>query len=128
MLHYLVQVDKTGEGTDWVLASYGEQIDVDVKTGAGVTPLMLAVKRNYTKPVQSLLNGRANPFYTDQLGQEAIDYAVALDHAPAEATYPVKEMIELAKQQWLQQVSKEEALVGQPAPDAHFDQFKDENA
>ena len=75
-------------------------MEVDAKTHAGVTPLMLAVKRDNCKAVQSLLNGRANPFYMDQLGQEATDYAVSVKHG--EATYPVHEMVELAKTQWLE--------------------------
>ena len=78
MIHYLVQVDKTGEATEWMIESYDDKLDLDIKTGAGVTALMLSVKRNYSKTVQALLNGRANPFTTDQLGQEAVDYAIAL--------------------------------------------------
>ena len=39
--------------------------------------MMLAVKRNNSKAVQSLLNGRANPFYYDQLSQTASDYKIA---------------------------------------------------
>ena len=65
MMHYLVQVDKSGEATEWMVESYDDKLDLDIKTRGGVTALMLSVKRNYGKTVQALLNGRANPFTTD---------------------------------------------------------------
>ena len=77
MLHYLVQNDESGQATEWVLEFYGDVIDVDAKTTAGVTPMMLATKRNNSKAVQALLNKNANPFFSDQLGQEATDYKIA---------------------------------------------------
>ena len=39
--------------------------------------MMLATKRNNSKAVQALLNKNANPFFSDQLGQEAKDYTIA---------------------------------------------------
>ena len=51
MMHYLVQVDKSGEATEWMVESYEDKLDLDIKTGAGVTALMLSVKRNYAKTV-----------------------------------------------------------------------------
>ena len=81
-LHYLVQVDTTGEGTQWLLSldNLKETYDVNAPTLAGVTPLMLAVKLNHEKAVEQLLNAGANPFLKDQLGQEAKDYKVSLMH------------------------------------------------
>ena len=69
-LHYLVQVDATGEGTAWLLSleNLKETYDVNHQTNAGVTPLMLAVKLNHEKAVEQLLNSGANPFLKDQLG------------------------------------------------------------
>ena len=51
MLHYLVQNDESGQATEWLLESYGDVVNVDAKTTAGVTPLMLAAKRNNSKAV-----------------------------------------------------------------------------
>ena len=55
MLHYLVQVDQTGEATTWVLETYGgddnNSIDVDAITKAGITSLMLAVKKDCPKAI-----------------------------------------------------------------------------
>ena len=118
MLHYLVQSDNTGEATEWLINQTGEALDIDARTNAGVTSLMLAVKRDNAKTVQALLNGRANPFFADQLAQEASDYKVAVKSS--EKTYPVHEMVEMAKEQWLNSVTKEEALVDQPEKDPHF--------
>ena len=122
MLHYLVQNDESGQATEWVLESYGDVIDVDGKTTAGVTPMMLATKRNNSKAVQALLNGKANPFFSDQLGQEATDYRVAT--RVKKDQHPVNEMIQAAKKQWLDQVTMEQIQAEQPAKDAYFDQFK----
>ena len=91
MLHYLVQEDESGQATEWVLESYGDVIDVDAKTNAGVTPMMLATKRNNSKAVQALLNKNANPFFSDQLGQEAKDYTIATKAKKDE--HPVNDMI-----------------------------------
>ena len=79
-LHYLVQVDATGEGTAWLLSleNLKESYDVNAATCGGVTPLMLAVKLNHEKACEQLLNAGANPFIKDQLGQEAKDYKVSL--------------------------------------------------
>ena len=96
----MVQGDTTGEATEWLCKKYPDDLEIDAKTHTGVTPLMLAVKRDNCEAVQALLNARANPFYQDQLGQEATDYAVAT--TAGEATYPVQEMVELAKTQWLE--------------------------
>ena len=70
MLHYLVQNDESGKATEWVLDSYLKELNLDVNamTTAGVTPMMLACKRNNSKAVQALLNANANPFLSDQLG------------------------------------------------------------
>ena len=82
-LHYLVQVDSTGEGTEWLLGldNLKETYDVNAMSQAGVTSLMLAVKLNHEKAVEQLLNAGANPFLRDQLGQEAKDYKVSLQHS-----------------------------------------------
>ena len=76
----LVQIDKDGRGTEWLLAIEGikEQVNVDAQsTIGGVSPLMLAVKLNNEKVVEHLLNNGANPFLTDYLGHEALDYKIA---------------------------------------------------
>ena len=101
-LHYLVQVDATGEGTQWLLSleNLKETFDVNAATNAGVTPLMLAVKLNHEKACEQLLNGGANPFLKDQLGQEAKDYKVSLLHQDSNVL-PVDQMINGAKEQWL---------------------------
>ena len=87
------------------MEKYREVLDLDVSTKAGVTPLMLAVKRNNSKVVKALLNESANPFTKDQLGQEAIDYRVATKDQEGET--PINKMIHTAKQQWLTQLSAE---------------------
>ena len=79
-LHLLVQVDRTGQATEWLLSIEGidAQLNVDAaSTSGGVTPLMLAVKVNHEKVVEHLLNKGANPFLVDALGREALDYKVA---------------------------------------------------
>ena len=81
-LHYLVQVDATGEGTAWLLSldNLSDTYDVNHQTKGGVTALMLAVKLNHVKACEQLLNAGANPFLKDQLGQEAKDYKVSMIH------------------------------------------------
>ena len=100
-LHYLVQVDATGEGTQWLLSleNLKETYDVNHQTNSGVTPLMLAVKLNHEKVVEQLLNGGANPFLKDQLGQAAKDYWVSKVQVDGD-TLPVDKMINGAIQQW----------------------------
>ena len=107
-LHYLVQVDATGEGTQWLLSleNLKETYDVNAMSQAGVTPLMLAVKLNHEKAVEQLLNAGANPFLKDQLGQEAKDYKVSLMHAN-QNVLPVDQMLEGAKTQWIEQVPQD---------------------
>ena len=53
-LHYLVQVDSTGEASKWLFAfeQLKDMYDVNAMTEAGVTPLMLACKLNYEKCVE----------------------------------------------------------------------------
>ena len=122
MLHYLVQNDESGQGTEWLLKSYGDVIDVDGKTTAGVTPMMLAAKANHSKAVEALLNGKANPFTSDQLGQDAADYTIATKAKKGQS--PLNEMILKAKKQWLEQVTMEQIEAEQPKKDEFFDQFK----
>ena len=103
-LHLLVQVDKTGQATEWLLSIEGieSQCNIDFQsTNGGVTPLMLAIKLNHEKVVEHLLNKGANPFLKDHLGQEALDYKVATIQADTTVN-PVDQMIALAKEQWLQ--------------------------
>ena len=79
-LHLLVQVDRTGQATEWLLSIEGidAQLNVDAaSTNGGVSPLMLAVKLNHEKVVEHLLNKGANPFLEDALGQDALAYKVA---------------------------------------------------
>ena len=79
-LHLLVQVDRTGQATEWLLSIEGidAQLNVDAaSTNGGVTPLMLAIKLNHEKVVEHLLNKGANPFLEDALGQDALAYKVA---------------------------------------------------
>ena len=76
MLHYLVQSDSTGKVTNWFIKKYGETANIDVQTKNGVTALMLAVKAGNDEVVKALLHGIANPFFKDQLGNEAIDYHI----------------------------------------------------
>ena len=109
-LHLLVQVDKTGQATEWLLSIEGieGQCNIDYQsTNGGVTPLMLAIKLNHEKVVEHLLNKGANPFLKDHLGQEALDYKVATIQADTTVN-PVDQMIALAKEQWLQQLTQEQ--------------------
>ena len=60
---------------------------------------MLAVKHNHEKVVQLLLEHKpypANPFLTDQLGHEALDYKIAIVQANNNLT-PVDLAINRAK-------------------------------
>ena len=127
-LHYLVQVDATGEGTQWLLSleNLKETYDVNAQSSAGVTPLMLAVKLNHEKAVEQLLNAGANPFLKDQLGQEAKDYKVSLAHKD-QNVLPVDSMLEGAKSQWQQQVPQDQIDAAQPPPDPHFKKFTENN-
>ena len=90
-LHLLVQVDKTGQATEWLMSIEGidAQLNVDAQsTNGGVTALMLAIKLNHEKVVEHLLNKGANPFLKDHLNQEALDYKVATRQVD-ETTNPV---------------------------------------
>ena len=90
-LHLLVQVDKTGQATEWLMSIEGidAQLNVDAQsTNGGVTALMLAIKLNHEKVVEHLLNKGANPFLKDHLNQEALDYKVATKQVD-ETTNPV---------------------------------------
>ena len=53
----------------------GEDLDVDAKTNAGVTPLMLAIASRNDEMVAFILEQSANPFFQDCLGKNAISYA-----------------------------------------------------
>ena len=69
-LHYLVQSDLTGEMLQWLVdkKDNGFELDLNVMTDGGVTPLMLAVKLNREKVIEVMVNASANPFLKDQLG------------------------------------------------------------
>ena len=66
-LHFLVQVDKTGTATQWLLSlkNLEGSYDVNAQTKSGVTPLMLAVKLNHAKVVELILGIGASPFLKD---------------------------------------------------------------
>ena len=106
-LHYLVQSHKpecTKLVEDLIEANnVTEFTDLNNATKSDVTALMLACKRGNSKMVQALLNGSANPFLKDQLGNEAIDYCVSEIHD--ESTNDFKGMINVAKEQWRTQIS-----------------------
>ena len=68
---------------------------------------MLAVKLNHEKVVELLLQYGANPFLTDQLGLEALDYKVSTAHND-QRTYPVVQLITAAKEQWRNQTREED--------------------
>ena len=99
------------------------QLNVDAQsTNGGVTALMLAIKLNHEKVVEHLLNKGANPFLKDHLNQDALDYKVATRQVD-ETTNPVDQMISLAKDQWLQQITEAQIEEKQLPKDPHFDKF-----
>ena len=54
-----------------------EDIDTDIQTNAGVTPLMMAVHSGNIKLVAAGLNNNLNPFLIDGLDRTALDYAAS---------------------------------------------------
>ena len=52
----------------------GEDIDYDMQTNSGVTPLMMAVHSGNIKLVAECLNNNLNPFLKDGFDRTAIDY------------------------------------------------------
>ena len=71
-LHYACRAGKLD--TFNVLANL-EQIEVDMVTKAGVTPLMMAIESGNIELVAEALNANLNPFLQDALGRKALDYA-----------------------------------------------------
>ena len=74
-----------------------EEIDYDMQTNAGVTPLMMAVHSGNVKLVASCLNNNLNPFLKDGLERTAIDYAQSMTD---EAGNSVRKLIKDAMGQW----------------------------
>ena len=58
-----------------LVEALGDDLDVDAKTNAGVTPLMLAIASRNDEMVAFILERSANPFFQDCLGKNAISYA-----------------------------------------------------
>ena len=58
-----------------LVEAVGDDLDVDAKTNAGVTPLMLAIASRNDEMVAFILEQSANPFFQDCLGKNAISYA-----------------------------------------------------
>ena len=69
-LHYLMSLYEGGNLLEELILQESIKItyDIDAQTRGGVTPLMLAVKLNFEKNVEILLENGANPFLKDKLG------------------------------------------------------------
>ena len=52
-----------------------DDVDIDVTTNAGFTPLMMAVNSEKIQLVAECLNCNLNPFLKDGTGRTALDYA-----------------------------------------------------
>ena len=87
-----------------------EEIDYDMQTNAGVTPLMMAVQSGNVKLVASCLNNNLNPFLKDGLERTAVDYAQSMTD---EAGNSVRKLIKDAMGQWEKQTSEEDRLGAQ---------------
>ena len=96
----------------------------DAQTEGGVTPFMLAVESMNYDLVTECLNSSMNPFLTDALGREAIDYAgeafgvktEKCDQDPRD----LRTVIEEAKEQWLKQATLEEIRESQRTFDSDY--------
>ena len=54
------------------------QDNINVKNNFGMTPLAVAVRKNYVPPIELLLKCGANPTLRDRKGKTPIDYATSL--------------------------------------------------
>ena len=97
-----------------------EELEYDVFTNAGVTPLMMAVESRNIELVAACLRANFNPFLHDALHHKAMDYA---NFGREKLDNDIAVIIDQAMNQWKSQLSSEELTEGQPAFASHFLQF-----
>ena len=97
-----------------------EEIEFDVFTNAGVTPLMMAVESRNIELVAACLRANCNPFLKDALKQTAMDYA---NFKRDQLDNDIAIIIDQAMQQWIRQVPAEELTSEQPTFSNHFETF-----
>ena len=76
MLHFICSSDRTGNLVEFVfgLLDNPEEIDINAKTRAGLTPLMIACKMHNEGAVSSLCKREADVLCENQLGLTARNY------------------------------------------------------
>ena len=97
-----------------------EELEYDVFTNAGLTPLMMAVESRNIQLVAACLRANFNPFLHDALHQTAMDYARI---GREQLDNDIAVIISNAMTQWKQQVPMDELAEGQIAFSNHFKDF-----
>ena len=97
-----------------------EELEYDVFTRAGVTPLMMAVESRNIELVAACLRANFNPFLHDGLGHTALDYA-RFGHEKLDNDISV--IIDNAMGQWRSQLPENELTDGQIDFDANLRNF-----
>ena len=99
------------------LASEDVEIDVDKQSEGGVTPLINAVKSGDVNTVKEILNNNGNPFFRDIFGREPLDQAAG--------NAAIKQIIEAAKQQWINQLGDDLTVLREGELPPQQDKFDD---
>ena len=97
-----------------------EELEYDVFTHAGVTPLMMAVESRNIELVAACLRANFNPFLHDALNNTAMDYA---NFGREQLDNDIAVIIDQAMTQWKTQLSATELVEGQPEFSNHFQEF-----
>ena len=97
-----------------------EDLEYDVFTRAGVTPLMMAVASRNIELVAACLRANFNPFLHDGLGQTALAYA-RFGHEKLDNDISV--IIDNAMIQWREQLAESELTEGQIEFEAYLTNF-----
>ena len=98
---------------------FEDEIEIEIQTLGGTTPLMEAVNSGDVEVVAKCLNSSFSPFPKDCLGQTARDMAARF---PNKDGTNMQKLIDLAIEQWNSQTDDIEVAVVE-CPSEHFSDF-----
>ena len=102
-----------------------DDIEVDIQTNGGTTPLMCAVESGNAMMVVECLNHTCSPFAVNALGEKAQDLAKKFEFSQDENN--IYKLVTEAIEQWQEQADEDDLVeLAVENPSAHFEDFKNQ--